>query len=326
MRSGVRAVLALCTVWALCAVCVLAAAGCAPEPTVEQPSARLDGTFTAQFGVRTTLTGATVPGTGATATWVAHTSCPDTGCVATVSEVANPDAPGDPRPPSMVFDYVGGRWTSVTEVPSTCETSKGQSISVSGWQTYVLRPEDDGGLTGSYTNRSSIGGACRSSTQTVTLTRTGDADTSIEVADPRLVDPRVASAGAALWGEYREVQTNPQTGQVYPPETYAGNTQCLRTGERCLSYFVATDSPALLVMTFAEGQWTSRSAPTDSPCPDGTPGRAVLTGEYPLPQSLTNPISTLTGSQRTEQSGACRGALTIDAELDRLGDGPGPLP
>ena len=53
-----------------------------------------------------------------------------------------------------------------------------------GWQTYVLEPRADGTLVGTYTNRSSVGGACHNSTQAVTLTRSGGGDPAVEVADP----------------------------------------------------------------------------------------------------------------------------------------------
>ncbi|MCW2558213.1 MAG: hypothetical protein JWP55_2177, partial [Mycobacterium sp.] len=59
----------------------------------------------------------------------------------------------------MVFDMVDGRWVSVREVPSQCTTPKGEPIDVQGWQTYTLEPRPDGTLVGTYSNRSSVGGA-----------------------------------------------------------------------------------------------------------------------------------------------------------------------
>jgi hypothetical protein len=263
-----------------------------------------------------------VPDTTATVTWVARSSCADTGCVATVTEVAPPDAE-DPRPPKMVFDVVDGRWVSVREVPSQCMTREGEPIDVQGWQAYSLEPRPDGTLVGTYTNRSSVGGACHNSTQSVTVTRTGNADPDVEVGDPSAQPPRVSSPGSALWGDYVQTQTNPQTGQVYPPTTYGGNTQCLRSGDRCLSYLVEPNTTALLVLTFADGMWTSTSAPDDSPCEDGEPGASLLTGEFTLPQPVPDPIVVLTGTHRTVRTGACPGELTLDVRLDRTGDGPG---
>lgn len=284
-------------------------------------TAELDGTFTAVLGPGTTVGGNEIPDTKATVTWVARSTCRDTGCVATATEVAA--AADGPRPPTMVFDFIDGRWVSVREVPSECVNSRGESITVQGWQTYVLAPRADGTLVGTYTNRSSVGGACHNSTQAVTLTRTPDGDADVEVADPETQPAPEASPATALWGEYRQVQTNPQSGQVYPPTTYVGNTQCLRSGERCLTYLVDPGSKAILVMTFADGQWTSTSAPIDSTCPDGAPATSTLTGEFALPQPLTDPITTLTGTQRTAQTGTCPGSLTIDVTLTRVGDGAG---
>jgi hypothetical protein len=309
--------------WACAVTACLVLASCSSSPAPEPSSGpTLQGTFSAQFGLRTTVQGTEVPDTAATVTWVTRSTCSDSGCVATATEVAPPDAE-DPRPPNMIFDFVDGRWVSVQEVPSQCMTSAGEPIDVQGWQAYSLEPRADGTLVGTYTNRSSVGGACHNSTQSVTAKRTGDADPGVEVGDPTAQPPRASSAGSALWGEYRQTQTNPQTGQVYPPATYGGNTQCLRTGDRCLSYLVEPQTTALLVLTFADGEWTSTSAPEDSPCENGQPGASVLTGEFALPQPVPNPITVLTGTQRTVRMGACPGELTLDVRLDRTGDGPG---
>jgi serine/threonine-protein kinase len=266
--------------------------------------------------------GVEVPDTAATVKWVTRSSCADTGCITTATEVAPPDAE-DPRPPKMVFDMVDGHWVSVREVPSQCMTPKGEPIDVQGWQTYTLEPRPDGTLVGTYANRSSVGGACHNSTQSVTVTRTGDADADVEVGDPTAEEPRASSPGAALWGDYVLTQTNPQTGEMYPPTTYSGNTRCVRSGEHCLSYLIEPSSAALLVLTFADGKWTSTSAPDDSPCDNGAPATSVLTGEFALPQPVPDPITVLTGTQRTVRTGACPGDLTLDVRLERMGDGPG---
>jgi serine/threonine-protein kinase len=309
---------------AVALVACMSAACAADGPDVDV-TAELAGTFSAEFGPGTTLGGNEFPDSSAEVTWVARSVCRDTGCVATVTEVAPGDT-GGLRPPSPVFDFIDGHWVSVREVPSECVNSRGETITVQGWQTYVLAPRSDGVLVGTYTNRSSVGGACHNSTQTVTLTRTGDGDPDVDVADPASQPARVSSPASALWGAYRQVQTNPQTGQVYPPTNYSGNTQCLRSGERCLSYLVDPDSKAILVMTFAQGQWTSTSAPVDSPCPDGSAAESTLTGEFALPQPLSDPITKLTGTQRTLQTGRCPGALIVDVALDRTGDGTGRAP
>jgi hypothetical protein len=302
------------------AACLVLASCNSPQP--QPPGPTFEGTFSAQFGPRTTVQGDEVPDTATTVTWVARSSCADTGCVAAATEVAPPDAE-DPRPPKMVFDVVDGRWVSVREVPSQCMTPEGESIDVQGWQVYSLDPRPDGTLVGTYTNRSSVGGACHNSTQSVTVTRTGDADPDVEVGDPAAQPPRASSPGSALWGVYVQTQTNPQTGQVYPPATYGGNTRCLRSGDRCLSYLVEPNTRALLVLTFADGMWTSTGAPDDSPCEGGGPGTSVLTGEFTLPQPVPDPIIVLTGTQRTVRMGACPGEVTLDVRLDRTGDGPG---
>ena len=280
---------------------------------------KFEGTFSAEFGLRTTVFGTQVPDTTISVKWVARSTCADAGCVATATEV-RPDNPGDPRPPTMVFDLVNDSWVSVREVPSLCENSKGEPINVQGWQAYTLKPQPDGTLVGTYTNRSSIGGACNNSSQSVTVKHTGDVDSAVAVADPAAQASRVSSPGLALWGNYRQTQTDPQSGEVYPTTDYTGNTQCLRTGDRCLTYLVDPQSKALLVLTYADGKWTSASAPIDEQCPNGQPGFSVLTGEFPLPQPVSDPIKSLTGSQRTVRTGACPASLTLAVKLDRIGD------
>jgi hypothetical protein len=303
------------------AACLVLVSCSSPQPA-SPPGPTFEGTFSAQFGPRTTVQGTEVADTGVTVTWVTRSACSGGKCVATATEVAPPDDE-DPRPPNMVFDDVDGRWVSVRAVPAQCLTPNGQTMDVEGWQAYSLTPRPDGSLVGTYTNRSSVGGACHSSTQSVTVTHTVDADPSVEVADPAAQPPRVASPGANLWGDYVQTQTNQQTGEVYPPTTYGGNTQCLRSGDTCLSYLVEPHTGALLVLTFAAGKWTSSSAPDYTPCESGAPAASVLTGEYALPQTVPDPITTLAGTQRTIRTGACPGELTVDVKLDRTGDGPG---
>jgi serine/threonine-protein kinase len=297
-------------------------ASCSTQESPQRSGPTFEGTLSVQFGPRTTVQGIEIPNTAITVTWVARSTCTDTGCVATATELTPPE-PGDPRPPKMVFDFLDQHWVAVREVPSQCTTAKGEPIDVQGWQAYSLKPVPDGTLIGSYTNRSSVGGACQSSSQSVTVRRTGDVNPDVEVADPGAQPSRVPSPAAALSGEYRQTQTNPQTGQVYPPATYGGDTKCLRTVARCLSYLVEPQTKAILVLTFAADAWTSTSAPIESPCPNGGPGATVVTGEYALPQPIQNPITMLTGTQRTTRRGACPGELTLDVTLERTGDGPG---
>jgi hypothetical protein len=299
----------------LVASCSSGGSGSAAHP----PDLAFDGTFSVEFGLRTTVHGTRVPGTGITVNWVARSSCGDDGCVATAKEFP-PTQGGDPRPSTMVFDFVDGHWISVLAAPAQCPDSAGKPIAVDAWQTVTLEPTSDGTMTGSYTNRSSVGGACFSSTQSVTVTRIGGENPLAHVADPNAQPSRVASPALGLWGSYRLQQTNPDTGQVYPSATYAGNTHCLRTGDRCLSYLVEPGTKALLVMTFAGDGWTSTSAPAQTSCGDGQTGTSIITATMPLPKPATDPISALAGSQRTEVTGACTKTLTLEATLQRTGD------
>lgn len=310
---------------AACLAACLVASSCSPGGSGlgAKPSApAFEGTFSAEFGLRTTVRGTQVPDTGIAVTWVARSACSDNGCIATATEFPRKQE-GDPRPSTMVFDFVDGRWVSVTAAPAQCPDSNGRPVDVEAWQTFVLEPRSDGTLAGTYTNRSSVGGACFSSKQSVTVKRTAEADPAAPVADPGAQPARVESPASGLWGSYRLVQTNPDTGQVYPPDDYAGNTHCLRTGDRCLSYLVEPRSSALLVMTFAKDEWTSTSAPVEAPCGNGETGTSVITATMALPRPVSDPMITVDGSQRSDLRGPCPTTLTLDMRLERTGDGPG---
>jgi hypothetical protein len=301
------------------AACLVLASCSGLSPSSSRSAPAFEGTFSAEFGLRTTVRGTQVADTDITVTWVARSSCGDNGCIATATEFP-PRPEGDPRPPTMVFDFVDGHWLSVAAAPARCPDSAGHPIDVDAWQAFTLEPKPDGSMVGTYTNRSSVGGACFSSTQSVTVTRTGGADATPQVADPATQPARVVSPAAGLWGTYRLVQTNPDTGQVYPTTTYAGKTSCLRTGDRCLSYLVEPATKALLVMTFAKDAWTSRSAPAETPCGNGKTSASVISATLALPREVSDPIGALDGSQRTNVAAPCPKTLTLDARLERIGD------
>jgi hypothetical protein len=301
------------------AACLLLVSCSGLAPSGNTSAHAFEGTYSVEFGVRTTVHGTQVPGTGITVNWVARSSCGDDGCVATATEYPQRQE-GDPRPPTMVFDYVDGRWVSVAAAPAQCPDATGHPIDVDSWQTFVLEPKPDGTMAGTYTNRSSVGGACFSSTQTVTIRRTEGVNPAAQVADPGTQPARVASPASGLRGTYRLAQTNPDTGEVYPTTTYTGDTRCLRTGDRCLSYLVEPATKALLVMTFAKDQWTSKSAPVETACSNGQSGTAVISATMALPSQPADPISTLDGSQHTVVTGACPKTLTLDTRLERTGD------
>ena len=101
----------------------------------------------------------------------------------------------------MVFDFIDGRWVSVTAAPAQCPDAAGKPINVDAWQTFTLEPKADGTMAGSYTNRSSVGGACFSSTQSVTVTRTAGDDPLAYVADPGAQPARVVSPASRAVGD-----------------------------------------------------------------------------------------------------------------------------
>ena len=127
----------------------------------------------------------------------------------------------------MVLDEIDGRWLAVAVIQQKCG-----NVDAEIWATYTLQLRADKTLSGEQT----LAGQCFSQTAPVTFTRTGDVFPGIPVADPDTQPPRVASPAEGLHGRYQDTLT--WTSGAAPPETDFGvRTDCLRTGERCISYF-----------------------------------------------------------------------------------------
>lgn len=298
-------------------------AGCGSDQKTEPAPARapesaspLDGTFTVERGAKKTSGGIEIPDSNDTLTWVARTACRASGCVATAALID----PGDPTAPhaSLVFDYVDGHWSSVHEVAATCAMQSGD-VPVQDWQTYTLTPQPDGTLTGTFTDRAALAGSCVNLSRPVTVRRTGDVDPEIDVEDPDSFGPRVESQAVWLHGSYSYTETDPTSGRELLVHTYRGDTTCLRTGDRCLTFMVNPESFGLLVLAFADGTWRQTTAPMSVECAAGT-GASVKTGEYAFPRDAKNPIAALAGHEHQDQTGGCPGSFDFDANLERIGD------
>ena len=66
----------------------------------------------------------------------------------------------------------------------------------------------------------------------------------------------------------------------------------------------------------------SMGKPGNAPCPDGGSAKVTITAEYPMPKTLDDPISVLTGrgTQTIAPGSACTGGGDFDDRFERTGD------
>jgi Protein kinase domain len=262
------------------------------------------GVYRADFGPTTGLDDEPAQGaTPSTGTYGLRSACPSTGCVATASRMRGETAFAS----TLVFDEVGGRWVGVALGSDQCRDAPSEY-----WEVFTLQPRRDGTLAGEYTR--TAGNACVEK-RTVTFTRTGDVDVN-SLPDPLTVPPRVVSPAEALHGLYHMTRTfTPQ----HPQEQLdlAVSTDCLRTGDRCMSYFHAPGNAIPLV--FGGGNWIW-DVEYDDKCPGGDPMHRKITAQYSLPQPPQDPITLLTGHGHQEQTGSCAAKADFDQTFTRTGD------
>lgn len=270
------------------------------------PASPVTGTYRAEFGLTMALDD--VPEAGSppalTGTYGMRSVCRPAGCVMTASRLGGETA----GQPTMVFDQIGAAWVAVAVAPDTCRAATAEF-----WQVLTLRPRPDGGFDGEYT--ATAANACATK-RTVSLTRAGDGDVKT-VADPGAQPPRVASPAQGLRGRYRVTRTF-ANGLPQQQLNTAVRTECLRTADRCMSYFheASADQP----LVFADGRWTW-NVDADVTCPhSGGTARMKSSGQYPLPQPPGDPIAKLTGRAHQEQSAPCELSTDFDETFTRTGD------
>jgi serine/threonine-protein kinase len=277
-------------------------------PVIAKPAGPLDGSFTADFAPKTVVSGAPYAGTLISepfdGDWSIRSACHAKQCVATATLVGKQDS----TLTELVFDDVDGRWLSATVGKGKC-----QNLDTEVWGIFTLQGRPDGALSGEFI--AATPGGCVFKQQ-VTFTRTGDVDPSVQVADPEAQSPRLASPAQALHGRYR-AQSTYTNGAVLPAEDYVVRTDCLRTGDRCVSVFYGTTGEE--VWMFAKGQWT-RTTEFNAPCQVGGTTHTTVTANFPLPATPQDPITLMTGRGRIESTGsACTGG-EFDEKFERLGD------
>ncbi len=278
----------------------------APPSGTAPNSGPFTGTYRGDYGPLAFIDGDLVQGAApSTTTWGVRSVCRSTGCVATAARLSGAVVSLQ----TMVFDDVGGSWVAVGLATDTC-----LDVQTEFWVTLILQPRPDGTLTGDISKTSANGCGFH---KTVTFPRTGDVDVN-GVADPAGQPPRVVSPAEALWGHYhlkRSVAGN-NTNKV--EEDYAVRTDCLRTGDRCMSAF--HHQPAIFQPTlFSNGNWALVTV-IDQKCPSGDTSHVKRNIQYPLPQPAQYPITLLTGHGHQEQTGSCALSADIDDTFSRTGD------
>ncbi len=278
-----------------------------PSTTAAANAHTFTGTYRADYGPGTDLEGKPVANAPAmTANWGVRSTCGSSGCVATASLQAGT---GIVLLSNLVFDEVGGSWIAVGLGSTPCNNAPAEV-----WVVFTLQPQPDGTLSGE-TVRSTTN-SCSASKRSVTFTRTGDPDVT-KVPDPAALPPRAASPATALHGRYHETITYANGNSAPGQDDLTVRTQCLRTGERCMSLFHAPDGVVPLV--FSGGKWTRDDEGT-VPCNLGGTAHIKLTAEYPLPDPLQEPIPVLIGhGQNVTTESACAGG-DFEDKFERTGD------
>lgn len=245
-----------------------------------------------------------------------RSACGPKGCVA-VAVTSQPPV----LAPKLVFDDVSGTWLAVS-------TSNGSPESVSPglrgsckdgdftdiWEVFAVQPQPDGTLAGRYTAASEH--SCHT-TRTVTFTRTGDVDVA-GVPDPEDETRRVTTPAERLRGQYRRTFTWPDNRDPTVSESSI-DTNCLRTGDRCLSSLHGKNNAYSMI--FAGGRWTWNTD-RDYDCTPTQHTHNTGHAEYPLPPAASDPIVLLTGTGHSEvpPGTACSGSFDFQAKYERIGD------
>jgi serine/threonine-protein kinase len=211
----------------------------------------------------------------------------------------------------MTYDLIGGKWVAVGLASSDCGGEAASEI----WVVFTLEPQPDGTLVGDSV-RASTDSLCAAK-RTLKFTRTGDADPN-KVPDPAVLPPRAISAADGLQGSYRETTTF-AGGNIVPGQVLSAETFCLRTGDRCMSLFHA--GGAAVTLLYADEKWIRNEQGTAT-CGGGGTAQMTITAEYPMPATLDDPISVLTGrgTQTIAPGSACTGGGDFEDRFERTGD------
>ena len=271
--------------------------------------AALDGTYTFEFGAATQPNGQPFTNApGGQETWVIKSACHTGGCAASATKTGGSISTAT----TLVLDERDRQWESVNAKQGTCQGGAGPG---EVWESLSLESQPDGSLEGEFVVRSTDSNCA--SNRPVTLTRSGDAKSGVSVADPAAMPARVVSPGQALYGRYQETDTY-KDGNRNADVSFDIQSFCLRTGERCLSYWLSPND--IKVLIFAKNEWVLANGTSDTKCQNGSPAHREITLQYPLPSPAQDPITLLTGSGHYTVTGGCPFNSDFDSRVERTGD------
>jgi serine/threonine-protein kinase len=289
--------------------------GASPANTAPVNTGPFTGVYRADFGPSASNGKPDPGGTPSTGQWAVRSSCPSAGCVATATATGGPILQS-----AFVFDDIGGQWHAVSTAtpaspPPGVTGFDGCQFPGEYWTVITLAPRPDGTLTGQY--RAAGIPNCETE-RTVTFTRIGDVDLN-SLPDPDSQPLRVASPAAAWHGHYQLTQTPVNANKSPASRDISVETDCLRTGERCLSY--VHESKGQNFYLFADGKWVLDFA-GKTPCVSGGSDSTKTYWEFPLPQPLQDPITLLTGHGHKDVTGSaeCVGSYDEQVKFERTGD------
>jgi hypothetical protein len=287
----------------------------APKPTA--PS--FEGTYRFDFdGTQQLAGGEPKPTKSRTRTYALRSACTDSGCIATATKLADDDPKRKSDPPvDLVLDYVDGHWQTALREDGACADSDVKGPSLTAW---ILQPQPDGTLTGTSYVAMNPSPDCAVATSTpVTVTRQGDVDAAISVADPGKQAARSASAPEGLAGHYNETSVlhdSPKPGV----RRVAVQTMCVRNTDQCATFksYLVDGTTVVNSLLFNNGKWLLDQR-SEVKCPDGGTAKTVKHEEYVLPQPVSRPLPRVTGSVRFDAADSCP-AQQLDIWLERSGD------
>jgi serine/threonine-protein kinase len=287
----------------------------APKPTA--PS--FEGTYRFDFdGTQQLAGGEPKPTKSRTRTYALRSACTDSGCIATATKLADDDPKRKSDPPvDLVLDYVDGHWQTALREDGACTDSDVKGPSLTAW---ILQPQPDGTLTGTSYVAMNPSPDCTVATSTpVTVTRHGDVDAAISVADPGKQAARSASAPEGLAGHYNETSVlhdSPKPGV----RRVAVQTMCVRNTDQCTTFksYLAEGTTVVNSLLFNNGKWLLNQR-SEVKCPDGGTAKTVKHEEYVLPQPVSRPLPRVTGSVRFDAADSCP-VQQLDISLERSGD------
>jgi hypothetical protein len=303
------------------------AMGCSSgEPSKESGSTAanngpvLDGTYRVDLDGKQRLgNGMPMPIAPISNPYAFRSACSPTGCVATGTLLHGDDIKRA-ADFAVTLDYVDGGWQMVAADTFTCDDGS-TTPGISAW---FLKPGPNGSLAGTFYAAHAVGIDCVAALEApLSLTRVGDVDPGVAIADPGAVAGLSPSAPEALRGKYR--QTNTYRGEGITPSTdaVAMKTMCVRNTDQCWTLATATSGSATAEwpLMFTDGKWSvTGRASRDQRCSNGSSASTVIHTEYTMPQPVPYPIPRLTGTRTLDFSGPCTGSYAYDLVLERTGD------